>query len=50
MVAERTETNAPPIIEGTPNRVIKGRLSGTNTHIPHIKIPIEEILAKPHNI
>ena len=50
IVAESTDTNAPAIIAGKPKRVISSLFSGANTPIPPSKIPIDEILAKPHKI
>ena len=40
IVAERTETKAPPTIAGKPNFVIIARFSGTNTPILPNKIPM----------
>ena len=50
IVADNTETKAPAIMAGNPKRVIISFLSGASTPIPPNKIPIDEILAKPHNI
>ena len=50
IVADNTETKAPAIMAGNPKRVIISFFSGANTPIPPNKIPIDEILAKPHNI
>ena len=50
IVADNTETKAPPIMVGTPSLVIKSCLLGARTHNPPSMIPIEEILAKPQSM
>ena len=50
IVADSTETRAPPIMAGTPIREINPRFSGANTPNPPNKIPIDDILANPQRI
>ena len=50
MVADKTETKAPPIIALKPVREIKPFFSGASTPSPPNNIPIEDILANPHKI
>lgn len=50
MVADKTETKAPPTIALNPVREIISFFSGAKTPNPPNNIPIEEILANPHKI
>lgn len=50
IVADRSETSAPPIKERIPIREITSRFSGARTPKPPRIIPIEPILANPQRI
>ena len=50
IVADKTETSAPPIIVGMPMREIISRLLGASTLSPPKRMPMEEMLANPHKM